>query len=99
MPREPRAWSDGDIASILVEMLRLMDRVRYPDATGERPIALRGFSWIVNPFDEGGVVVAIEISLGAAIAGPFTIDQAALEGMIVQVLAHARAGGSSSTVH
>ena len=27
-------------------------------------------SWIVNAYDEGGVVIAIEITLGAAIAGP-----------------------------
>ena len=30
----------------------------------------------MNPYEEGGVVIAIEITLGAAIAGPFDIDQA-----------------------
>ena len=47
---------------------------------------LRGLSWIVNPYEEGGVVIAIEITLGAAIAGPFDISQLALEAMITRVL-------------
>jgi hypothetical protein len=53
-------------------------------------VALRGLSWIVNPYEEGGVVIAIEITMGAAIAGPFVIDQAVLEAMIARVLAPAR---------
>ena len=63
--------------------------------------SLRGLSWIVNPYEDGGVVVAIEITLGAAIAGPFDIPQQALEAMITRVMARARkAGGASSpTVH
>jgi len=48
---------------------------------------LRGLSWIVNTYDEGGVVIAIEITLGAAIAGPFAIDKATLEAMITRVMA------------
>ena len=50
-------------------------------------IALRSLSWIVNPYEEGGVVIAIEITLGAAIAGPFDIDRASLEALITRVLA------------
>jgi hypothetical protein len=53
-------------------------------------------SWIVNPFEDGGVVIAIEIPMGAAIAGPFDIEQAVLERMVARVLAPA---GKSSTVH
>ncbi len=53
----------------------------------EQPIALRGLSWIVNPYEEGGVVIAIEIGMGAAIAGPFQIDKSALETMIGRVIA------------
>jgi hypothetical protein len=41
------------------------------------------------------VVIALEISMGAAIAGPFDIDQAALERMITRVLV----GRPSATVH
>jgi hypothetical protein len=59
--------------------------------------ALRGFSWIVNPF-EGGVLVAIEMTLGAAVAGPFTIEKTRLEDMITRVLA-ASNGGPPAVVH
>ena len=36
-----------------------------------------------------GVVIAIEITMGAAIAGPFNIEKQALESMITRVLQHA----------
>jgi len=46
------------------------------------------------------VVVAIEITLGAAIAGPFDISQQTLEEMIARVIAKARSvDGRSETVH
>jgi hypothetical protein len=66
-------------------MLLAMHRLRYPDDDGQA-VALRGISWIVNPYDEGGVLIAIEITMGAAIAGPFDIDKSALESMISRVL-------------
>jgi hypothetical protein len=83
---DPRHWTDDDVRAVLEGMLRAMDRSK-PSGGPERPIALRGLSWIVNPYAEGGVVIAIEITLGAAIAGPFDIEQAALETMISRVLA------------
>ena len=61
-------------------------------------MALRGLSWIVNPYEDGGVLIAIEITMGAAIAGPFDIDQSALETMITRVLARP-AAPSSETIH
>jgi hypothetical protein len=67
-------------------MLRAMDRRKRPGES-DREIALRGLSWIVNPYEGGGVVIAIEITTGAAVAGPFDIDKSALEGMIARVLA------------
>jgi hypothetical protein len=82
---------------MLEGMLLEMHRLKHPDDE-ERPIALRGLSWIVNPYEEGGVVVAIEITLGAAIAGPFDIEQVALEKMITRVLADARRP-PSPTIH
>src|SRR4029077_20404116 len=63
--REPRAWTDHDVTAILVGMLRALERAQNPAADAERPIALRGFSWIVNPYDGGGVVIALELTLGA----------------------------------
>ncbi len=96
--REPEAWTDDDVRAMLEGMLLEMHRLKHPDIA-EPYVALRSLSWIVNPYEDSGVVVAIEISLGAAIAGPFTIDQQALEGMIARVLTQARASGASATVH
>ena len=94
-PRPPRSWTDEDVRQVLEAMLRAMDRLKRPGES-DRDISLRGLSWIVNHFEEGGVVIAIEISMGAAVAGPFDIDKAALEGMIARVLSHPPP--SSSTV-
>ena len=84
--REPGAWMDEDVRVVLEGMLRAMDRVKNPGQP-RRVVALRGFSWIVNPFEDGGVLIAIEMTLGAAVAGPFAVEKAALEAMIGRVLA------------
>ena len=98
--RLPREWTDDDVRLVLEGMLRTMHRLKHP-GEADKAIALRGLSWIVNPYEDGGVVVAIEITLGAAIAGPFDIPQQALEAMITRVMARARktGGASSPTVH
>jgi hypothetical protein len=83
--REPRAWTDDDVRAVLQGMLAEMQRAKHP-AREETHIALRGLSWIVNPFESGGVVIAIEITLGAAVSGPFEIEQGVLEQMIERVL-------------
>ena len=80
-PLEPREWTDTHVASVLREMLLAIDRAKNPSAD-TRYVALRGFSWIVNPFDEGGVVIALELSLGAIVAGPFNIAERDLSVMI-----------------
>ena len=87
---EPHAWTDEDVRSVLEGMLQVMHRLKH-QRDADQPIALRGLSWIVNPFDEGGVVIAIEITLGAAIAGPFDVERAKLEAMITRVLAQSSA--------
>lgn len=84
---EPAAWTETDVEAVLKSILLAMDRARNPEAEA-RFVALRGFSWIVEP-TEGGVVIAIEIPSGAAVAGPFQIPQAALDLMIGRVLAAA----------
>ena len=84
--REPRAWRDEDVRRVLEGMLRTMHRLKHPDRASQ-PIALRGLSWIVNPFEDGGVVIAVEIGMGAAVAGPFDIGQPDLEAMIARVIA------------
>jgi hypothetical protein len=84
--REPQAWTDEDVAAVLVGMLRALDRAKNPDASENRPVALRGFSWIVNPFESGGVVIALELTLGAVIAGPFDVPESQLTAMIERVV-------------
>jgi hypothetical protein len=82
----PTDWTDHDVRAVLEGMLRAMDRRKRP---GEpmREVTLRGLSWIVNAYESGGVVIAIEITMGAAVAGPFDIDQVALDAKIKRVLA------------
>ena len=70
--REPKTWTDADVAAVLEEMLRVLERAKHPEAPRDRPVALRGFSWIVSPF-ETGVVIALELTLGAVVAGPFDV--------------------------
>ena len=82
------AWSDEDVERILKEILLAIDRVKNPQLE-TRYVALRGFSWIVEPTAEGRVVIAIEIQSGAAVAGPFAIEQAVLDRSIARVLAAA----------
>jgi hypothetical protein len=94
--RTPTAWIDDDVRLVLEGMLRAMDRLKRPGES-DRPIGLRGLSWIVSPYEDGGVVIAIEITMGAAIAGPIDIEKAALEAMITRVLAGA--APRSPTVH
>ena len=76
-----------DVETVLKQILLAIDRVKNRSA-GSRHVALRGFSWIVEPVDEQ-VVIAIEIPMGAAVAGPFAIERARLDEMIRRVIAAA----------
>lgn len=101
---EPRAWTEEDVTAVLVGMLRALEREKFPDAAADRPIGLRGFSWIVNPFETGGVVIAIELTLGAVVAGPFDIPERELNGLIERAVAADRtawrpSASSSGTIH
>ncbi len=84
--RDPGAWTEDDVAVVLTSMLRAMDQAQNPGSDPDRPIALRGFSWIVSPFEAGGVVIALELSLGAAVAGPFDIAERDLTKLIQKVV-------------
>jgi hypothetical protein len=96
----PERWTDRDVRTLLEELLRAIERARHPDAERGRPVALRGFSWIVSPFESGGYTVAVEIQLGAAAAGPFAVDQPRLEQAIGRVMAADRVKGpGTQTVH
>ena len=95
--REPDAWVDDDVRAVLEGMLHAMERLKNPGQP-KRVAALRGFSWIVNPY-EGGMLIALEMTLGAAVAGPFAIDKAKLEAMIERVIAAPPSAVPSGTVH
>ncbi len=100
--REPSAWTDAEVEAVLVGMPRDLERAGNQDVVEERPIALRGFSWIVSPFDTGGVVIALELSLGAVVAGPFNIPERDLTAMVARVVAAERAASVSpvpDTIH
>jgi len=100
LPIQPaHAWTDEDVRVLLAELLRSIDRAKHPDAAPDRPVALRGFSWIVMPYDGGGYTVAVEIQLGASAAGPFQVEQAGLEQMIARVVGTEREAAGPPTVH
>jgi hypothetical protein len=80
-------WTETDVQEVLKAMLLAVDRAKNP-GTDERFVALRGFSWIVEPA-QGGVVIAIEIPTGAVVAGPFDIPQPRLDSLITRVLSAA----------
>ena len=92
---EASDWTELDVENVLKGMLLAIDRVKNPGVE-PRPVALRGFSWIVEP-TAGGVVIAMEITSGAAVAGPFAIEQPRLDGRIARVLEAAR--GAKPVVH
>ena len=92
---EPRAWREPDVETVLKQILLAIDRVKHPSGGG-RHVALRGFSWIVEPLGDE-VVIAIEIPMGAAVAGPFAIESHRLDEMIRRVIAAAAAPGP--TIH
>ena len=96
--REAPVWTDEDVESVLKEILQAVDRAANP-GDDARAVTLRGFSWIVEPSD-GQVVIAVEIPSGAAVAGPFDIEQAKLDEMITRIVAAARSTvPGSSKIH
>jgi len=91
------AWTDADVRDVLAEILRAIERAHNPNADRQRIVALRGFSWIVEPNGDNDVVIAIEIPMGAAVAGPFKTSQPKLDAAITRVLAEQRV--SKEIVH
>lgn len=90
-------WTDDDVSKLLKAMLLAIHHAKNPGST-DTPVFLRGFSWIVNPFEQGGVVVAIEIQAGAAVTGPFRIDKKQLEDMISRAIAK-QTGDKAASIH
>ncbi len=95
---DPSAWTDHDVSKLLKAMLLAIYRAKNPEST-DSTVFLRGFSWIVNPYDQGGVVVAIEIQAGAAVSGPFKIDKKQLDDMIGRAIAQNAAASTTVSIH
>jgi hypothetical protein len=54
----------------------------------------------VNPFEGGGVVIALELSLGAVVAGPFDVPESELSALIERAMATDRTTYTASpTIH
>jgi hypothetical protein len=95
----PGTWDEAAVNDVLVETLR----ATRPEAESEgaariAPVSLLGFSWIVEPL-EGKVVIAIEIPMGAAVAGPFDIAQPQLDALITRTIQFERMKNASPVVH
>jgi hypothetical protein len=82
---EPSSWDEAAAYDVLAEILRAIDRAQNPAAPRDRAVSLTGFSWIVEP-SEDQVVLAIEIPMGAAVAGPFAIDGPRLDALITRTI-------------
>ncbi|ODS59576.1 MAG: hypothetical protein ABS36_01210 [Acidobacteria bacterium SCN 69-37] len=92
------AWNDALVHQMLVEILRAIGRVENPEVAADRPVFLHGFSWIVEPMD-GRVVLAIEMPMGAAVAGPFDVEQADLDAVVGRVIRADRQRLAPDTIH
>jgi len=95
---DPGSWDDVAVRDVLIEILRTIWRVDNPETADDRSVVLRGFSWIVEPVADD-VVIAIEIPMGAAVAGPFAIGRDELDAMVARVLRAAARPASAPTVH
>ena len=98
---DAESWTDSEVKTLLEGMLLALQRANDPRGVPPE-VSLRGFSWIVNPFESGGVVIALELSLGAIVAGPFDIAEPRLSEMITRVIAADRAAAPlvrSETIH
>ena len=99
VPHGPAAtWDEAAVFDALVELLRALGGVLDPVGAGVRPVILTGFSWIVEPLKDD-VILAIEIPMGAAVAGPFRMPQARLDALVTNVLRMERQRQAPTTVH
>jgi hypothetical protein len=93
LPEDPNTWGEPDVRRLLSEMLLALEREKNPG--GEAPeVTLRGFSWIVSPY-ESGVLVHLEMQMGTASAGPLAIDEQRLTGMVTRIMS----ASEKPTVH
>jgi len=97
---EPATWGEEAVRDVLIAVLRAIAEVEDPETARVKQVVLHGFSWIVEPTSEGQVVIAIEIPMGAAVAGPFKMGQQELDALVGRVLRAERANMVSvTTIH
>ena len=92
MPAAAEQWTDADVRVLLTEMLLAIEREKNPGGDPP-PVSLRGFSWIVSPYDSG-VVLHLEMVMGTASAGPIAMAEARLSAMVSRAM-----GAADSVVH
>ena len=98
LPGDPATRGEDEVRRLLSEMLLALDREKNPG--GEAPtVTLRGFSWIVNPFEKGGVLLHIEMQSGTASAGPIAVDEKRLTELIARVMAPPPTVTASTSIH
>jgi len=86
LPTDAATWTEDDVRRLLSEMLLAVDREKNPG--GEAPVVtLRGFSWIVSPYEGGGVILHLEMQIGTASAGPIAIAEPRLTSLISKAIA------------
>jgi hypothetical protein len=83
--REAAGWDEQDVRAVLTLMLLAVDRAATGTTDVARSVALRGLSWIVTPFD-GGSAIAIEITSGSVVAGPFDIPDRQLNALVAKAI-------------
>ena len=84
LPPNPADWDEQDVRRLLSEMLLALEREKNP-AGEPPPVTLRGFSWIVSPY-ESGVLVHLEMQMGTASAGPLLIDERRLTTLVARIM-------------
>jgi hypothetical protein len=80
---------------LLSEMLLALEREKNPGGEAP-PVTLRGFSWIVSPYDKGGVLVHLEMQMGTASAGPIALEADQLTAAIERVM---KVPAASASIH
>ena len=90
---EPRRWTDADVRAVMTSILAAVRQVKDGAEDQRSTVALRGVSWIVSPH-KNGVVIAVDIPSGQAVAGPFDIDDETLNAILARVMTPAAEGSS-----
>ena len=84
LPNNPQQWDESHVRQLITAMLLALNHEKNPAADAPE-VSMRGFSWIVSPY-EGGVVIHLETQTGTASAGPIAIAEEQLSMLIARVM-------------